>query len=134
MIDDLILRVPNVERRCAITCLVTDAQDCLPVRTRLGRSECLRGTCEPAKWKATLRNDHIAWQGYEPHNRLGEMEMDGNNRRRMYATARRSVPWAAVLCMWGLPGQVVPCGIVVPIFRIAFIDSSLMGYLALPAF
>ena len=76
MIDDLILRVPNVERRCAITCLVIDAQDCLPVRTRLGRSECLRGTCEPAKWKATLRNDHIAWQGHEPHTRLGETEMD----------------------------------------------------------
>ena len=70
MINDLTLWVPNVERRCAITCLVIDAQDCLPVRTRLGRSECLCGTCEPAKWKATLRNDNIAWQGHEPHNRL----------------------------------------------------------------
>jgi hypothetical protein len=28
MIDDLILRVPNVERKCAMTCLVSDAQDC----------------------------------------------------------------------------------------------------------
>lgn len=28
MIDDFTLRVPNVEGRCALTCLVSDAQDC----------------------------------------------------------------------------------------------------------
>lgn len=26
----------------------------------------------PAKWKVTLHNNHIAWQGHEPHNRSGE--------------------------------------------------------------
>jgi hypothetical protein len=39
----------------------------------------------------TLHKDHIAWQGDEPHTRLGGMEMDGHNLHRMYASARRSV-------------------------------------------
>lgn len=49
-------------------------------------------TREPSNLKAT------SWQGHEPHHPLGDMEMDGKNRNRMYATARRSVPRAAGLC------------------------------------
>ena len=30
------------------------------------------------------------------------------------------LPWAAILCMWELPGQVVPCRIVVSMFQIDF--------------
>ncbi len=71
---------------------------------RVGRSECLLGR-QPAKWKVSLHNDHNAWQGREPHYRPGETESDSNNHHRVYATARRSAPWAVALCIWDSPDK-----------------------------
>jgi hypothetical protein len=62
MINDLILRVSNVERKCAMTCLVSDAQD-RPLE-RVGVEVNVCGGC--------ASQNHPAWQGHEPHNRSGE--------------------------------------------------------------
>jgi hypothetical protein len=85
------------------------------------------GTREPVKWKAILRNDHLAWQAHEPHYGSSETERDRNNQHRMYATARRLAPWAVVPCIWGLLGYVMACRIVESMLRIARTDTSLMG-------
>jgi hypothetical protein len=67
MIDDLILRVSNVEQRCAMTYPVSDAQD-YPLE-RVGVVSC-QDARPSAKQKATLCNTYIAWQGHEPPNRF----------------------------------------------------------------
>lgn len=56
MIDDLILRIPNIERKCAIT-LVSDAQNC-PLERVGGEVNWGRAS------QKALHNDHIAWQGH----------------------------------------------------------------------
>jgi hypothetical protein len=57
---------------------------------------------------------------------LGEMEMDGNKRHKVNATARRPVASAAVRCMWEISGQIAPCRLIVYMFRIAWMGMWLM--------
>ena len=55
----------------------------LSVGTRLDRSECLVTTREPAKWTASLYNDHIAWQGHDHITDPGETESNSNSHQNV---------------------------------------------------
>ena len=47
MLDDLISWVPNVERKCALTCPVSDAQDCPFERVWVKVSVCVGRASQP---------------------------------------------------------------------------------------